>query len=249
MSNFDPNHLGYETFKHLAKDPSVNQHERVGFPAWYREGKVDLIFEDILRKCSHLNREKMRILDIGPGWSDLTKKFLDHCSQQHHEVVLIDCQEMIDLIPSYPNVTKIAAKFPEELNNIENLGEFDVILTYSVIQYPFVETSLFKFIDSAVTLLKREGQFLAGDIPNISMKKRFLASETAKIYHEKFYAQDGNLFPEPIFNQLESDQIDDGVLMGLLVRLRMSGFHAFLLPQQAELPMANRREDLLVVRP
>lgn len=249
MSQVDFNDLGYDSFRKLAKDPNVNQHERVGFPASYRENKIDCIFNDILNKITHLNLEKIRFLDIGPGWSELTKKVLDHCEQKGHEVVLIDCPEMIDLIPSYSNVTKIAAKFPEEIQNIENLGKFDAILTYSVIQYPFVDANIFNFIDLAVSLLKREGQFLAGDIPNMSMRKRFLASETAKIYHEKFYAHKGEILPTPVFNQIELEQIDDGVLIGILMRLRMGGFHAYLIPQAAELPMSNRREDLLVVRP
>lgn len=249
MTVFDRNNLSYETFRELARNSNTNQHERVGFPASYRENKIDLIFKDIRVKCSNLNQGKIRFLDIGPGWSDLTKRTLDYCEKKQHEVVLIDSQEMLDLIPSYSNVTKIAGKFPEEIQDIKNLGSFDVVLTYSVAQYPFAEASLFKFIDSAASLLKRKGQFLVGDIPNISMKKRFLASESARIYHEKFYAPQGEAFPTPTFNQMEIEKIDDGVLIGLLMRLRISGLHAFLMPQTPNLPMSNRREDLLVIRP
>lgn len=239
----------YDTFRRLAKDPNVNQHERVGFPASYREDKIDFIFNDILHKIPHLNLEKIRFLEIGPGWSELTKKILDFCEQKRHEVVVIDCPEMIDLIPSYPNITKIAAKFPEEMQNIESLGKFDAILTYSVVQCSFVETNIFKFIDSAVSLLRREGQLLVGDIPNTSMRKRFLASETAQLYHEQFHAHKGDTLPIAVFNQLEPKQIDDGVLIGILMHLRMGGYHAYLVPQSAELPMSNRREDLLVIKP
>jgi len=249
MSEVDYTGLGYETFKQLAKNTLLNQHERVGFPSWYRDHKIDFIFNDILAKLSNLNSKKIRFLEIGPGWSDLTKKILDFCEENEHEIVLIDSQEMLDLVPSYEKLTKIPAKFPEEITNISNLGKFDAILTYSVIQYPFAESNIFKFVDTAVNLLDSEGQFLIGDIPNISMKKRFLDSQTAKIYHEENHGKNGEKFPAYQFNVLELDQIDDGVLMGLLVRLRASGFHAFLMPQGKSLPMSNRREDLLIVKP
>lgn len=249
MSEIDYDNLGYDVFKKLATNPLLNQHERVGFPPSYRENKIDFIFNDILNKLTNLNSEKIRFLDIGPGWSELTKRILDHCEQKNHEVVLIDSEEMLHLIPSYPNITKISGKFPDEMNKLEGIGKFDVILTYSVIQYVFAESNIFKFMDLATSMLNEEGQFLVGDIPNISMKKRFLASETAKIYHNTHYAQQGAPFPIPIFNNLEINHIDDGVLIGLLWRLRISGFHAFFLPQDTNLPMSNRREDLLVVRP
>jgi hypothetical protein len=48
---------------------------------------------------------------------------------------------------------------------------------------------------------------------------------------------------------LERGKIDDAVLLGLVARYRAAGCHAYLLPQAAELPMANRREDMLIVSP
>ena len=45
------------------------------------------------------------------------------------------------------------------------------------------------------------------------------------------------------------DKIDDSILVSLLLRARGQGFDAYLLPQRPTLPMANRREDLLIVRP
>jgi hypothetical protein len=47
---------------------------------------------------------------------------------------------------------------------------------------------------------------------------------------------------------LEPGQLDDGVILGLIARMRNAGFNAFVLPQRADLPMATRREDILIVR-
>jgi hypothetical protein len=51
------------------------------------------------------------------------------------------------------------------------------------------------------------------------------------------------------FNTQNPGQIDDGVVLGLLMRMRQAGFQAFIVPQAAALPMANRREDMLIIRP
>jgi len=51
------------------------------------------------------------------------------------------------------------------------------------------------------------------------------------------------------FNRLEPGQMDDSVVLALLARARAQGFHAWVLPQASELPMANRREDILIRRP
>ena len=43
-------------------------------------------------------------------------------------------------------------------------------------------------------------------------------------------------------------QIDDGVILGVLQRYRGFGYDSYLLPQNENLPFANRREDILIVR-
>jgi len=66
-------------------------------------------------------------------------------------------------------------------------------------------------------------------------------------FHKQFTKTD--TVPEVKYNQIEPGKIDDSVLVGMLMRARNAGFEAYLLPQSPELPMANRREDLLIVRP
>ena len=55
--------------------------------------------------------------------------------------------------------------------------------------------------------------------------------------------------PEVIFNTLEFEKIDDSVLIGLMMRARAAGFDSYIVPQRPDLPLANRREDLLCRRP
>lgn len=249
MSEINFDKLDYEAFRDLAKDEQIDQHERVGFPSSYRQNKDEFIWEDILSKLQNIKLTHKKVLEIGPGWSDLTQRILSYSAQQHHEVFLVDSPEMLSLIPDFSHVKKIAGKFPECLEEVVKNGPFDAILTYSVIQYPFFDGNMWNFIDSAASLLAPEGQFLIGDIPNSSMRKRFLASPSALEYHKKNYPEIGDFPPVPVFNKLEPSAIDDGVMVGIFMRLRLAGFHAFIVPQNINLPMSNRREDLLVVRP
>ena len=55
--------------------------------------------------------------------------------------------------------------------------------------------------------------------------------------------------PEVNFNVLEPGQIDDAVILSIIMRCREAGFNAYWLRQADDLPMANRREDILIRKP
>jgi hypothetical protein len=116
------------------------------------------------------------------------------------------------------------------------------------VQYVFVEASLARFVDSAMMLLDDEaGGLLIGDVPNASMRKRFFASASGRAHHHRHYP--GQPEPEFGFNAPELGQIDDAVVLSIVARARAAGFQAFVMPQGDALPMANRREDILIRRP
>jgi hypothetical protein len=116
-----------------------------------------------------------------------------------------------------------------------------------VLHYVFVDVGFFRFLDVSLSLLAPGGQMLIGDIPNISKRKRFFSSETGVSFHKDYMKTDEA--PVVEFNQIEHDQIDDAVVMSIIQRARLQGFDAYLLPQDQALPMANRREDILIIRP
>jgi hypothetical protein len=126
-------------------------------------------------------------------------------------------------------------------------GKVDVIICYSVFHYIFEESNAWDFLDRSLSLLAPGGRFLIGDVPNISKRKRFFASETG-IQHHKTVMKTNDA-PVVKFNQVDVDSIDDSVVMALMMRARLAGFDAYLVPQNDELPMANRREDVLIIRP
>lgn len=240
--------IGFEDFRKFASDASMSKYEKIGFPDSYREGREEAIFADITGKLRNLSGSSGKVLDIGPGCSDLPGMLIDLCERQSHHLTLIDSQEMLDLLPSAKGIEKLAAMYPDCPDFIEaNRGRFDVILCYSVLHYIIVDVSFFRFIDLSLSLLAPGGQMLLGDIPNISKRKRFFASETGTRFHQAFMNTTEK--PQVAFNTIEHDQIDDAVVMAIIQRARLQGFDAYVLPQDPSLPMANRREDILISRP
>jgi len=98
---------------------------------------------------------------------------------------------------------------------------------------------------AAAELLATGGQLLIGDIPNQNMRSRFIDSVAGHEYNRRLWGHDA---PPPSVVQ-DDGPLTDELLLDLVRQLRAQGLHAWLAPQSPTLPMANRREDLIVRRP
>ena len=244
--NFDD--LNFEKFRTLANNNALSRHEKVGFPDSYREGKESIIFSDILSKMRSLERKNIVAIEIGPGCSRLPLMLADHCLLKNGDVHFVDSDEMLKHLPEAQHIHKWPGCFPKISKLFEQMNnKVDSIIAYSVIQYVFSDGNLWEFVDQCLSLLNEGGELLLGDIPNISMRKRFFRSNAGLKTHQSFTGQMNALNVD--FNILESGRIDDAVVLGILARARASGFHSWVLPQGANLPMENRREDVLIRRP
>jgi hypothetical protein len=241
--------LTFDGFRVLATADGLSRYERIGFPDGYRDGYEAAIFRDVRSKLSNLGRRGQTVVDIGCGCSDLPLFLADACGRQGHSLVLCDSAEMLGHLPDEPFVRKAVGRFPADHGVLvtEYAGRVDAILVYSVLQYVFVEGPLFDFVDACLSLLAPGGQLLLGDVPNQSKRKRFFAAAAGVRHHQVFTGTDE--VPPVAFNLLERSKIDDAVVLAILGRARAAGFDAYAVPQAPELPMANRREDILIVRP
>jgi hypothetical protein len=240
--------LGYEDFRRMAGDPALSVHEKIGFPDAYREGYEDVIFGDILGKLPNLQDRSKTILDIGPGCSGLPKRLIGHSAAHGHALVLVDSPEMLAHLPDGPGVVKVPGFYPDCAAALDGWkGKFDAILCYSVFHYIFVEARFWKFLDYSLELLADGGQMLIGDIPNVSKRKRFFSSAAGVRFHQSFMGT--SEAPQVDFRAVETHRIDDAVILGVIMRARAQGCDAYWLPQSRALPMANRREDVLIVKP
>lgn len=240
--------LSYVDFKKMATNDELSPYEKIGFPDSYRAGYEELIFNDIKQKLPNLAKKNVNILDIGPGCSELPRKIITHSVDNDQTLFLIDSPEMLNLLPSGKNIIKIEGEYPNCRSSLSPwLGTFDVIICYSVLHYIFLENSLWRFVDTSIDLLAPGGQMLIGDIPNVSKRKRFFSSDTGIEFHKKFMNTEEN----PVVDHLavEHDKIDDSVITAVIMRVRNQGCDAYWLPQDKNLPMANRREDILICKP
>lgn len=240
--------LTFEDFRKRATDNALSCYEKIGFPDSYRAGKEECIFRDILGKLPQLDGERQVVLDIGPGCSGLPRTLIDFCGARGHTLLLVDSPEMLEQLPDREHVRKYSALYPKcpELF-AQYSGQVQAILVYSVLHYIFDAGNLYDFLDRSLTLLAPGGAMLLGDIPNVSKRKRFFSSAAGAACHRQYIGRDEA--PSVVFNQVEAGKIDDSVIVSLLLRCRLAGFDAYVLPQAADLPMANRREDVLIVRP
>jgi hypothetical protein len=241
--------LDFEAFRALAGNPQLSRHEKVGFPDSYRQGKEEAIFRDVVGKLGGLQRRGVRVIEVGPGCSQLPVMLAGRCAEKGSELIWVDSAEMLALLPDAPQVRKVPGRFPQallpELHTLA--GSVDAILAYSVVQYVFAEGNVFHFLDTCLALLAGGGELLIGDVPNQTMRKRFFASPDGVATHKRYTGRDE--LPDVQFNRLEPVLIDDSVVLALLARARAQGFHAWVLPQASDLPMANRREDILIRKP
>lgn len=207
------------------------------------------IFQDICKKLMPLNGTDKRVVDIGPGCSELPLMLANLCAERAHQLTWVDSAEMLALLPDAPFIRKLPAQFPHDCETLVEgcKGICDAVLVYSVLHYVLPKNDVFEFFDAVTMLLAPRGMLLIGDIPNVSARKRFFASDSGRRYHQAFTASADP--PKVEFNVPEPGLIDDSVVLALLMRARAAGFHAYVVPQGEQLPMANRREDIIVVRP
>lgn len=240
--------LTYDDFKRLAQDTSLSSHERVGFPDIYRKGKEELVWQDILSKLPQLHEQQRTICDIGPGCSILPRLLIEHAAKHDSPLILCDSVEMLQALAPPQAVTNIIGPFPDCWNEFEKYaGKIDVLICYSVLHYIFADGNLWDFLDRCLQLLAVGGQFLLGDIPNESKRRRLFSSPTGVAFHQSNYGKDS--LPTVNWNQIEHSKLEDSVVFSILMRCRAAGFDAYVLPQPPTLPMGNRREDILIVRP
>lgn len=243
--------LDYEGFRALARDDRLSDNEKIGFPPAYRVGFEDAIFADIRIKLPCLDQvEGCTVIDIGPGCAALPKTLISLCRDRGHKLVLVDSPEMLAQLPDAPGVTcKVEGLFPHNAQAVARAAPkgADAILCYSVLHYVHLDVGCETFLDATVDLLAPAGRALVGDIPNLSKRRRFFATERGQAFHRAFTGSDT---PYDVSQDAPSpEKIDDALLAALVARAQAAGCDAYVLPQDAALPMANRRDDLLIMRP
>lgn len=240
--------LNYDSFRNLARNKNLSQEERIGFPPSYRVGFEDVIFADMQLKLPRLSASRARVVDIGCGCGGVTDRVRQNAISLDQSLVLVDSPEMLQLQPDNACIAKIPGRFPDNLASVMRGAEagYDAVICYSVLHYVIVDLDPLAFIDGIVALLAPGGAALIGDIPNISKRRRFFLSPAGVAFHKAFTGAD--TLPDIPPPAAGPGQIDDDLLGALVQRAHERGCDAYIVPQGPDLPMANRRDDMLIMK-
>lgn len=127
-----------------------------------------------------------------------------------------------------------------------NLGKFEKVLIYSVLHCLSDKETVYSFVDKALKLLNNNGMMLLGDIPNISLKERFLNSNSGKEFSKCWEKRMENNKTNISFEPFNAIAFDDNSIFELMQHIKNQGYKAYLLPQPSNLPFGHTREDILV---
>ena len=106
--------------------------------------------------------------------------------------------------------------------------------------------SVYNFVDEAVNYLKPGGQLLVGDIHILNKCKIFFVIKTGIVSHKAFVNSDEQ--PQFVFFEFPTCAFDDSIILSDMFNLCINGFEAYTIPLVRDLPMASRKEDMLIVK-
>jgi 2-polyprenyl-3-methyl-5-hydroxy-6-metoxy-1,4-benzoquinol methylase len=194
---------------------------------------------DVARKLDL--RKTDTLLDVGCGPGIVARRLAPRVKR----IVVLDHPNTIKHLR--PKVRKlnfgfVAGEFMEAKFN----RRFDKVLIYSVLHYLSTPDDAIAFVSKAADLLKPGGRMLVGELANRDLKARFVDSKAGKRFNRQWRKNTGRAVS---IDDPEHFAIDDAFVLHLQRHFREKGFHAWLLPEDPDLPFGRTREDLLVVRP
>lgn len=224
-------------------------------------GRESHIVDDIFIKASISKGES--ILDIGCGYSIVTREFIKRTHTNNNPHYLLDLEEIvskidIDFVKAYDftHTNYYTGYFLTNLKASDINKEFDVIIVYGVLMY--LGDHVLQFIDEALKLMSKKGRLFLGDIANISKKGRFLSSDFGRKFDASYKGISFKDSPhyensDDYINKHKNDEkvfsnMPDDIVAKIFLRYRNLGYEVYVLPQGNNLPYCYTREDILIVK-
>ena len=233
----------FENYSMIAKDLNSKNLRILSGRYKFFKNKYKYIIQDIYEKLS-INK-KDDIFDIGTGDGEI----IANLSKKSKSATTIDSIEIINKIPKKKNVKYLKGNIHQKGKKIKK--KFDKILVYSVIQYFADIKEVITFINLCLSLLKKTGIILIGDIPNADMDKRYqntIDYQTQRKIFEKKKSLNQSKIDKKFFNLTigKTIKFTDKNLNYLLKRFNTINYESYILPQRKELPHSVKRVDLLI---
>ncbi len=208
-----------------------------------QQGAEKAILFDLVKKLDICQEDNLLEIGCGTGNLLIPLSFLVNRS------VGIDHQACVSKLMARIPLANLQCVGDDFLNlDILELGYFSKIVVYSVLHCLHDNASLYTFIDKSLSLLAPGGQLIFGDIPNFDLKQRFMTS----LEGERFAMQWSQMMAsseikEPDFGEVKSAIVfNDEKVIELVGYIRSKGFHAYVVPQNPDLPFGHTREDVVV---
>ena len=207
------------------------------------------ILFDVINKMNINGNDKL--LDIGCGSGNLLIPLSFICSKVTGIGHGACINRLKGRIKNSTNIETIPKNFLDVFLNVK----FDKILCYSVLHYLSDDEEVLLFISKALKLLKPGGIALFGDIPNVSLKQRFINSTSGSEFSKKWKKLIRKEYIRKCrddLNTVEDNKLvlfDDNLVLKILTGTREKGFDSFVLDQHPDLPFGYTREDILIKYP
>ncbi len=216
----------------------------------FQEKAENKILPDIIKKLNVDTSDNC--LDIGCGVGNILipmSFFVKSITGIDHELCI---EKLNERLSDLKNINLIPGNFLDLMLS----DYFDKIVVYSVLHYLKSKDEVYEFMFKAVSLLSSDGKILFGDIPNESRKDRFLMSPQGKHIESGWNAkiecnaketdESSNLLLNDLPTDMKLVKFNDHFVSSIIARMRMNGYHAYVLPQPPELPFGYTREDILI---
>ena len=224
----------FEQFGHLAKK-SLSFAEIAGRYAFQEENERYILF-DIWQKLRIVPADDLLEIGCGAGNNLIPFSFFVHTAPgMDHPALLKILKKRIKNAPIHC--------IPGNFLDSKISRHFSKILVYSVLHYLSDEREVLSFIDKAAELLLPGGKLLLGDIPNVDLKKRFLASPRGKVFQKKWQKIKKI---EIIKEDKKLVIIGDSLMNKIMKKYNRKGFQAKTMRQPSSLPFCHTREDILI---
>ena len=208
-----------------------------------QEKAEQLVVGEVVEKLEIGSKDT--VLDIGCGAGNLTIPL----SSAAKEVTGIDHESFRKRIEERykgKNLKFVAGNFLD--TPVEAV--YDKILCYGVLHYLENKKEVYKFIEKALENLKPGGIAMFADLPNKTLKTRFLNSKSGRIFLKRWKAllRKNSVGPGQFDVETDHDLVEfsDKFILEIIAKIRQKGFNAYVYPQNTELPFGNTREDIIV---
>lgn len=236
--------FSFEEFNRIAGTDIHSSAHASGFPDNFRNQSATAIHQDIIGKLNLNNLKSKKVIEIGPGISPLPHMMASFCRSHGISLKFIDGPNVLENLPTATFIELIPDQFPKNIDDyLEKCRNAGAIISYSVSQYLGSFHKFLEFINCATSLLAPGGRLLLGDIPNRDMRMRYLNSISGKQNCSYIFK---NKTRYKRFLKTQSTFLNDENLLNILQTGRRSGYHAWICPQNSQLPQSEKREDLLI---